>query len=107
MRRPRTGVFVAAVAVVVGLGACSSGDTSTSEADLREEIASHLVDTTSLDAEAAECFAALVVEEVGAENIDDVDFSAEAPTDELQDEYAGAGQKALDECDIDPESLGG
>jgi hypothetical protein len=106
MRTARTGVFLAAVVATLGFGACS-GDDGSSEADVREEIVDQLVEDGALDEESAECYAGLIVDEVGAENLDDVDFSDEEPPVELHDEYASAAQKAFQECDIDPESLGG
>lgn len=107
MPTARTGVCVAAVVVLFGFGACSGGDGGSSEADVREEIVDQLVEDGALDQESAECYAGLIVEEVGAENLDDVDFSDEEPPVDLQDEYASAAQQAFQECDIDPESLGG
>ena len=95
----------AAVLVLVLAGCGDSGETS--EADLKDEIAEQLEADGTFDAETAECFADIIVDVIGADELDGVDFSASEPPEDLQEDYVTAARRAVDECDIDPESLGG
>lgn len=95
---------VAAPVLVLGLSACSGGGDK-DEADITSDIADQLAES-GLDDEAATCFAEVIVDEIGAEALKDIDFSAEEPPEELQEEFASAAVTALGTCDIDTESLG-
>ena len=53
-----------------------------------------------LDAEAADCYAEIIVDEVGVEALKDIDLTADEPPEELQDEIATAATRAADECDL-------
>ncbi len=52
------------------------------------------------DEETADCFAEIVVDEVGVEELQDVDLTADEPPEELQDEIAAAAVRAGEECDL-------
>jgi hypothetical protein len=94
-----------AVVLVLGLGACG-GDDGGSEADVKADIADQLAEDGTLDRETAECFAQVIVDEIGADKLKDVDFSSDEPPAELQEEFAGAAVKAIDACDLDLSSIG-
>ena len=51
------------------------------------------------DKETADCFADLVIDEVGLEELKDVDLSADEPPAEIEDEIITAAQRLPDECD--------
>lgn len=105
-RTARTGALLAAAALVVGLAACGDDDGGSSEADTKAKISEQLAEDGTLDEETADCFADVIVDEIGAEKLEDVDFSSEEPPEELQAEFAAAAVKAIDECDLDLSSIG-
>jgi hypothetical protein len=105
-RTARTGALAAAVVLVLGLAACGDDDGGSSEADIKAEIAEQLAEDGTLDEETAECFADVIVDEIGADELEDVDFSDAEPPAGLQEEFAGAAVKAIDECDLDLSSIG-
>jgi hypothetical protein len=102
MPRPRTLLTVVAAAVPLALlaPACSQQDDPSPE-ELTEDLAEELRERDgSLTADQAECFAGLVVEELGVEDIQDVELSDEDPTSELAEGIAAAAVQARDECDL-------
>lgn len=101
MATARTGAIAAAVVLVLGLGACGDDDGGSDAAEIKADIAEQLAEGGTLDEETAECFADVIVDEIGAENLEDIDFSAEEPPAGLEEEFADAAVKALDECDVD------
>lgn len=103
-RTARTGALVAAVVLILGLAACGDDDGG-SEADVKAEISEQLAEDGTLDEETADCFADVIVDEIGADKLEDVDFSSEEPPEGLQEEFADAAVKAIDECDLDLSSI--
>ncbi len=102
MPRPRNTVALLLAAVPVALlsGACSQQDDPT-PAELRADLAEELRDRDStLTADQAECYAGLVVEELGVDEIQDVDLSDEEPTAEVAEGLAAAAVEARDECEL-------
>jgi hypothetical protein len=99
------GASALAVVLVLGLGACG-GDDGGSEADIKSEIADQLAEDGTLDRETADCFAQVIVDEIGADKLKDVDFSSDEPPEDLQEEFTGAAVKAIDACDLDLSSIG-
>jgi hypothetical protein len=93
------------IGVVVSVTACG-GSKGTSEADIKADVAAQLADN-GLDKVAAECFAGVLVDDMGADKLKDVDFSADTPPAGQEDEFAAAAMKALSTCKIDAGSLGG
>jgi hypothetical protein len=104
-RTARTGAITAAVVLVFGLAACGDDD-SGSEADIKAKISDQLAEDGTLDEETADCFADVIVDEIGADALKDVDFSSDEPPEGLQEEFAAAAIKAIDECDLDLSSIG-
>ena len=104
-RTPSTRTVLALVAAAV-LAACgSSGDDSPDEvqADLAEELQAQL----ALDEEQADCFAGVLVDEIGADELQDIDFTAQEPPAGMQEEFTAAAALAIDTCDIDISAIGG
>lgn len=89
------------VAILAGCG--SSGD---SDAEIEARIAAQLAEG-GLDDKAAECVAGVLIDEIGADEIKDIDLSASEPGGRLDDEIASAAIKAEARCSIDTSQLGG
>ena len=101
MLRPRSLVALVVLAGPLAvLPACSQQDDPSPE-ELTEDVAEELRERdSSLTAEQAECYAALVVDELGVDAIQDVEFSDEEPTPELAEGIAAAAVAARDECGL-------
>lgn len=106
-RTGRTSAAAAAVVLILGLSGCGDSGGSSSDAEVKDKIAEQLAEDGALDKDTAECFADVIVDEIGADKLDDVDFSAEEPPEGLQEEFASAAVKAIDDCDLDLSSLDG
>jgi hypothetical protein len=100
----RTGAL-AAVVLTLGLSACGGGGSDVSEDDIKARVADQLSTDGGLDADTAECFAGVLVDEIGADELEDVDFAAEEPPAGLQDDIASAAAQAIETCDVDVDSL--
>lgn len=103
MLRPLLGALAAPLLALALTGCSSGGD---SPADVKADVAAQMVDRGFND-EQADCFADIVVDELGAENVKDLDFSSDDPPAGQEEEYAAAALKALTDCDIDLGSLDG
>ena len=90
--------LLGATLLVLVVAACGGGDEPTAE-ETRDDIASQMVEA-GLDREAAECFADHVVDEVGVDALQDVEFSADEPSGELGAQLVAAAQAARDDCDL-------
>jgi hypothetical protein len=96
---PRTRHLAAAAATVL-LVACS-GSSEPDEDELRDQLTEQLHDGgEGFSEEASECFADILIEEIGVEELQDVDLTASAPPEDLEDEIATATVRAADECDL-------
>lgn len=95
-----------AAALGLGLTACGGGGSGDSAEDIRAELSEQLL-AIGFQEEAADCYAGVLVEEVGADDLADVDFAAEEPPEELQEELTAAATIANDSCSFDAESLSG
>jgi hypothetical protein len=99
----RTPLLGAAALLCLGFAATACGGDSgdKSEADLVDELSETLQgEGGGLDAEAADCYAAIIVDEVGVDALKDVDLTADQPPEELQDDITAAAVRAADECDL-------
>jgi hypothetical protein len=88
------------------LPACGSSGDDSPEA-VRADLSDELQEQLGLDDEQADCFADLLIEEVGTEELKDIDVSAAEPPEGLQREFAAASLAAVEECDIDAGALAG
>lgn len=105
MRRTPLLGAAACLCLVFATTACGGDSGGDSEADIVEDLSQTLQGEGGLDAEAADCYAEIVVDEVGADALKDVDLSADEPPEELQDEITAAAARAAEECDLS--GLGG
>ncbi|MGV3757943.1 MAG: hypothetical protein ACO1PW_00170 [Actinomycetota bacterium] len=90
---------LAALSLVAILAACGGGDDSRSAEDIEADIAAQL-EEEGLPEDTASCVAGVIVDEIGVEELQDVDFSAEEPPADLQEEITAASLAAIDECDL-------
>ena len=102
MRRTPAIGFVLVLALSLGAGACSSGgDDDDDPEDVRKKLSEELREGDSTFTKAqADCFADVLIDEVGADEIADVDFSDPEPPEELQEAFASAAVKAVADCNI-------
>ncbi len=101
---PRTplhrAALVAAVALAALAGACAQDDPT--EAELREDLTEELRDIDpELTADEAECYAELLVDEIGREEISDVDLQDEEPSAEIAEQLGAAAVAAREGCGPD------
>ena len=87
-----------AVPLVLALSACAGGK-ETSVSDVKIRVAAQL-EESGLDRKAAEYFAGEIVDEVGADKVRDVDFSAKEPDAAAAEDIAAAAAKAISVCDL-------
>ncbi len=93
--------------LALGVTACG-GAAKKSEADIKRDISTTLQSGgNGIDKKAADCFAEIVVDEVGVDKLRDVDLSADEPPAELVDEISSATMRAAEECDFNMEEIGG
>jgi len=91
----------AAACLALVSAACGGGGDDKSRADVKAELSKSLqAGGTGFDAASADCFADIVIDEVGLEEMRKVDLSADEPPEALQDDIAAAAQRAADECDL-------
>ncbi len=86
--------------LLVAVAAACGGSSEPTAAETRDDIAAQMVEA-GLDADAADCYAEIVVDEIGVDALQDVDFSDDEPSAELGEQLATAAQQAQEECDVD------
>lgn len=97
----RSSPATALLALVLLLGACSQPKDPSAK-DLREDLSTQLQEGDDGLTEAqADCFAKLIVDEVGVKRLNDIDFQADEPSKGMADELAAAAVTARTTCDID------
>ena len=91
----------AALFLVGGAAACAGGGDDDSKADIKKDIVATLQrGDDAYDHDTAECYADLIIDEVGLEELRDVDVADDEPSPKLADALAAAAQRAAEECDI-------
>lgn len=105
----KKGLFIgigvlAAVAVVVAVLLAGGGDEDDS---VRTQLAAQFRANSELSDDQADCVADHVVDEMGEDSFEGVDFSAEEPPDEIADDLFAAAFDSLESCDIDPADFAG
>src|SRR5690606_16471020 len=90
-----------ALTLVLGwtAGACGSSDDDPE--DVRAELIEQLrSDDQGFSKAQSECFADVLIDEVGADELADIDFSESEPPEELQGAFGRAAIKAVADCKI-------
>jgi hypothetical protein len=99
-RSPLLRAFAVA-ALLLTLAACGGGKKDPSEAEIKADLSgSFQQGDDPLSEEQADCYADVIIDEVGVDRLKDVDFAAETPPKEIKDDVAAATVRALDECDL-------
>jgi hypothetical protein len=95
-------IAAAAAVALLSLGACASGASNgaKSEDDIKASLSAHFEDD-GLTKDQAECYAELVIDEVGVDALRSAEVGDKEPPSKQQEAYAKAGLRAVDECDID------
>ncbi len=93
-------LIAALLAAGLLLGACSTSKPSAKET--KEDLSDALQDgADALTAKQADCYADLIVDEVGADEVNDVGFNATKPNAKLAEQLADIAQTARSTCDLD------
>lgn len=92
------GGVLAVVALAVAAFLLLGGDDDDDNSALEASIASQLRADGGLTDEQAECMAGYLVEEIGADRLEDVDFTADEPPPELEDEFNEASDGVAAAC---------
>lgn len=101
MRRTPLLGAAASLCLAFATTACGGDSGGDSEADIVDDLSKTLQgEGVGLDAEAADCYAEIIVDEVGVDALKDVDLSADVPPEELQDDISAAAVRAAEECDL-------
>ena len=99
MRHRPLPLIAAVLATGLLVGACSQSDPSAKE--VREDLAEALQKgDDGLSRAQADCYAKLIVDEIGADEVNDVSFSAKEPKGELAEEIAAVATTAHEQCDL-------
>lgn len=92
---------LAVLAISLIVSGCSGGDEVTDD-DVAEDLSTELQrGPTGLSADDADCVAESLVEQLGADELTDVDFAADEPPEGDREELAAAVQQALSSCEVD------
>ncbi len=101
--------LTAAAGLLLGLAlaGCSGGEDDKTEAELVDDLSAVIESDERFDADAADCLAQIVVDEVGVDELQDLDLADDEPSAEVGEAIAAAAQRAADECDITPTTTAG
>lgn len=101
MSRRFRSVLVASsiVLVLAGCGEAEEGETA-------ERLADQLAESAGLTAEQAGCVAETLVDELGEDEVKDIELSADEPESGFDEELVAATETASTKCEIDLGSVG-
>lgn len=91
------------VLIALGVGAflLLGGDDDDDRDRIRAGLISALNEDGDFTDEEAGCLADSLIDDLGEDNLKDVDFTADEPPAEIEDEFYAAAFSAMSECDID------
>lgn len=100
------GILAAVAALAAGLLLAGGDDGGDEERDrIRRGITGAINDEGDLSAKQANCIADAIIDAVGVDRLKDVDFTAEEPPTDIEDDVANAAFTSLAKCDIDLSSM--
>ena len=93
---------LAALVLLLSAAACGGGSDDVSDDDVAEELSTALQgEAGGLAADDADCVAGVLVDELGADALQDIDLTADAPPEDDQEAFAAAVLQAITECNVD------
>lgn len=95
------------VALAVGAFLLLGGDDDSDRDRIRAGLISALNEDGDFTDEEAGCMADHLIDEIGEDKLEGVDFTADEPPAEIEDEFFAAAFSAMSECDIDMGGFGG
>lgn len=95
------------VALAVGAFLLLGGDDDGDREEIRAGIISVLNEDGELTDEQAGCLADHMIDELGEDRLEGVDFSADEPPPELEGDFTDAAFSGLEECDIELSEVAG
>ena len=101
----RTPLLGATVALCLVFGAAACGSDSAEGDDTRDAMVDDLSDTLQegdelLTDDEADCLAGVIIDEIGVDELKDVDLTADTPPEELREQITAAQPIASEECDV-------
>ena len=101
----RTPLLGAAVSLCLVFGAAACGSDTAGGDDSRETMVDDLSDTLQkgddlLSDDEADCLAGAIIDEIGVEELKDVDLTADTPPEDLREQIVAAQPIASEECDV-------
>ena len=93
-------LLAAATLALCTVAACG-GQEEDSESEVKEQLSEALQRNGSFEEDAADCYADIVIEELGIERVRDVEMSADEPPAALAELTAEATQRADEECELE------
>ena len=99
MRRSTALAITGLLCVLLLGGAACGGENKASEEDLVADISRTLQSGSEpLDEDTADCFAEVIVEEIGVDDLQDVEIRSNEPPEEMQTAIAEATIRANEQC---------
>ena len=98
------GILAAVAVAVIAFLLLGGGDDD--GGNVRTQLAAQFRANSGLTGDQADCVADHVVDEMGADRLDGVDFSADEPPEEIADDLFAAAAGSVEACDIDPADFG-
>jgi hypothetical protein len=93
--------LLGAAAALLLCSAAACGQDEDSEAEVKEQLSEALQRSGSFAGAAADCYAEIVIEELGIERVRDVEMSSDEPPRALAELTVEATQRANEECDLE------
>lgn len=101
MRRTPLLGATASLCLIFGSAGCGGEDKDRSEADIKKDLSANLQDNDpDLDKETADCFAEVIIGEVGLEKIRNIDLTDDEPPGGDDEAIAAAARRAVEDCGL-------
>jgi hypothetical protein len=95
------GILAAVAVAVIAFLLLGGGDDDDADS-VRTQMAAQFRANSELTGDQADCVADHVVDELGVDRLEGVDFTADEPPEEIADDLFAAAVDSLEPCDIDP-----
>ncbi|MET0728702.1 MAG: DUF2510 domain-containing protein [Acidimicrobiales bacterium] len=98
--------ILAIVAIIAAVALLSGGDDDDERDRIHAELVASISEEGGLSDADADCFADHLIDEIGVDRLKDVDFDADEPPADLEDDLTAASFSGLEACNIDAGSDG-